>query len=856
MNGRLIIVAELFTGSKDADDLFVRELGIDYLIREAMVECDPAGLAHKISDYSASPLGQLFHQTHVTKEKGKALFYDCTHDNPTPGEKRTVLDAIPNAALTAFSACAIGSVRGYDELVPKHLNVVHESRSYDSQLHPFMEVKQRLYELRAKMERAGCTEVQSALLDNGVIRVLRLDPSSLSGFCLYARTAYTSNQDSISVDLTLQHHIVQSVSMTTPILGGYHWDEKVITGFECAFDDKQIIPKSALLEMAPGSIAIAQINLKDKVAQAIERLNVSSDAAFYEAMRGFALTDYNEVFYKCAEEEYDTYKRGVYVVPGHGDLQYAGFAGVFRLIEKIDAEKLEYHPLVQNMRQGRWLLDYYEGRLASVNTECDLDAFRKVYKEVMTDLRVLPVEYTAKYAIEKLKQMSSAMRKSFVKLHCTEEIQQGDMLVQELALCLGKLYGKVPSTGLGPTGTSASLSAGLPHFTIHHMRCWGRDTFISFRGLFLLTLRDSGVAREHLRAFAACMHRGLIPNLLDAQRFPRYNARDATWFFLSSLADYIDLYGPTVLDEQVKMRFNGDGGCQWEDGYQEQKTICMIVQEILEAHWKGIEFREWRAGPELDSVMRGEGFNVRVWTDPETGLVHGGNEWNCGTWMDKMGSAGSNHGVPSTSRHGASIELNALCFKALSKLGPHLEEASKWEEWKRKLKGAFEGSYFNGEYYVDTLDSESGLRPNQLIAMAEAPELFNSKNALAALDVVLEKLWDRGVRTLCPEDPRYRPIYDNAANCGDGSIDQGANYHNGPQWLWLLGPLCRGLYNFNHPKLAAVIERVRKEVGELMSASDGVPELLNGDGSHNQYSCNVQAWSVAQVLEALLLLPQ
>jgi glycogen debranching enzyme len=59
-----------------------------------------------------------------------ALFYDLTHDNESPLDKRSAEDALSTGALVTFSYSAIGSVKGFDDLYPKLLNLVNEKRMY------------------------------------------------------------------------------------------------------------------------------------------------------------------------------------------------------------------------------------------------------------------------------------------------------------------------------------------------------------------------------------------------------------------------------------------------------------------------------------------------------------------------------------------------------------------------------------------------------------------------------------------------------------------------------------------------------------------------------------------------------
>lgn len=153
------------------------------------------------------------------------------------------------------------------------------------------------------------------------------------------------------------------------------------------------------------------------------------------------------------------------------------------------------------------------------------------------------------------------------------------------------------------------------------------------------------------------------------------------------------------------------------------------------------------------------------------------------------------------------------------------------------------------------------LRPNFVIAMTVAPDLFEPKHAASALQMVeKELLGPLGMRTLDPADWAYRPDYINSLDNGDKSVSKGWNYHQGPEWLWPVGYYLRALIKFASPLgLSAVVLRhkiahtLRPHAAHISTSLwCGLPELTNRNGAHCADSCPSQAWSAATLLEAVL----
>lgn len=164
---------------------------------------------------------------------------------------------------------------------------------------------------------------------------------------------------------------------------------------------------------------------------------------------------------------------------------------------------------------------------------------------------------------------------------------------------------------------------------------------------------------------------------------------------LQNIQDYVMLApnGLALLSEPVKRRFpKDDTWVPWNDpkAYAYSSTVAEIIQEILERHAQGIHFREHNAGANLDMQMSDAGFTIDIEVDWSTGFIHGGNRYNCGTWMDKMGESvkAGTKGVPGTPRDGAPVEITGLLASTL-----------RWlDQLSQKGQFPFKGVNAKGEF--------------------------------------------------------------------------------------------------------------------------------------------------------------
>ncbi|BAU64178.1 glycogen debranching enzyme [Stanieria sp. NIES-3757] len=358
-----------------------------------------------------------------------------------------------------------------------------------------------------------------------------------------------------------------------------------------------------------------------------------------------------------------------------------------------------------------------------------------------------------------------------------------------------------------------TIIAGYPWFGD-----WGRDTMISLSGLTLATGRFE-IARPILRTLAYYVDRGMLPNVFpDRGETPHYNTVDATLWYFEAIRAY---YEVTKDDELLKELFPK-------------------LAEIIDWHKQGTRY------------------NIAI--DAEDGLLYAGEEGVQLTWMD----AKVNNWVV-TPRIGKPIEVNALWYNALTiiqqfaqYLGkPDREYAQMTEQTAKGFQRFWHDS--QGCCY-DVLDSPQGndasVRPNQIFAVSlptntQILSLLTKEQQKAVVDTCARLLLtSHGLRSLSTAHPDYQGHY------GGGVVQRDGSYHQGTVWGWLIGAFVQAhLKVYQNPVVARTF--LQPMATHLQAACVGnLSEIFDGDPPFTPRGAFAQAWTVAEVLRAWVLLNQ
>ena len=354
---------------------------------------------------------------------------------------------------------------------------------------------------------------------------------------------------------------------------------------------------------------------------------------------------------------------------------------------------------------------------------------------------------------------------------------------------------------------------------------WGRDALVALPGLYLVP-RKIDAALHVLREIIGAMDGGLVPNRVpdatpptgrDGGRVvPERHAADATlWLFEAArhVADALGDRHPFVTGE-----------------------LYPALRDAFEA------------------ALRGTRHDIHVTAE---GLFAAGKPGDALTWMDaRVG------GKAVTSRAGCPVELTALWARGcdtLSRLAraagdPLLQERAATA--CARARAAFQARFWCAEtgYPFDVVSEapdgegafrDASLRPNAVLALAIDPDCFTPEQADALLARARRDLvTPAGLRSLAPGQPGYAGRY------AGGVAARDAAYHQGTVWPWLLGPYARAALRRGADP-AELRALVASAAGNELALGH-VPEVADGDPPHAPAGAFAQAWSVAEVLRALV----
>ena len=627
------------------------------------------------------------------------------------------------------------------------------------------------------------------------------------------------------------------------------------------------------------SVLILKFSTEQENLNIIERLNNNIEILFNKGdkfVNKYNLSDINRMLYQTDEEEkeWSFHKRESYElnIINDGNIEnkikfvYSGIHQIMDIIKRIKKkekqnllfsddinnnnikslinEKRFIESLYYDISQNDNLIEYIIERIDNIESFALLKDFLK--NNILPFFKRLPNHFKSIFFESIIISLYHTIIRISLKNIPYSFLNFGDFATA-LSLSRFQFYGRMNSISNYIRDISIknpdlneiiSISKGIPFNVLGKQRMYFRDTLISFKALFLMT-NNFKEGKNMLKLIASTLRHGLIPDLFDEEEKMRYYSRDTCWYFINSVKEYINYTQDyKFLKEEIDLLFLSD--ISYENHLEKKMkgeivkyTIEQIIQIIFQSHAKGIHFIEWNYGIK-NNILKNEGYNIDIDLDPNTGFIYGGNYYNSGTWMNKIGasSKGKNKGLPATPRPGANIEIISLlytCLDFIIELGKNNYFKYKsvklpnndnypYTQWKLLIKDSFEDEFYVKKYNIEINNSynndynsnpikgniykdyinkndvniyEFQLRPNFLIALYISPELFTFENVINAMNnVELYLLRNEenviGLKTLDKTDKEYNGMY-NKKETNNFFTSGGFNIHNGIEHTWLYG---------------------------------------------------------------------
>jgi starch synthase (maltosyl-transferring) len=389
-------------------------------------------------------------------------------------------------------------------------------------------------------------------------------------------------------------------------------------------------------------------------------------------------------------------------------------------------------------------------------------------------------------------------------------------------------------------GDGKSVIAGYPWFLD-----WGRDTFISARGLLAAGMIEE--VKQILTVFARFEKDGTLPNTIFGNDASNRDTSDAPLWF-------------GVVCEEVAAKDHATRNTQ-HSFYStvvdsSNRTIRQVLQSIAE------------------NYIRGTPNGIHM--DPDSALIWSPSHF---TWMDTNYPA-------ATPREGYPIEIQALWIRLSRQLAKISEpaEQKKWNDLADRAMASVEKLFWLQDkgWYADVLLGGSrviardarpsdALRSNGLFLVSLG--IVSGERARRCVEAAQHFLVVPGaLRSLAPLPiTTPLPVYANSGGLlndptnpywprykGDEDTRRKPAYHNGTAWTWTFPVFCEALaraWGFS-PEAMAAARSYLGSVDHLMNEGclGQIPEICDGDAPHTQRGCDAQAWGVTETLRVWKLL--